>query len=308
MNLSHFLIATALIGLALSIFFLYAQSFFRREGSFMRRVIPFEPRTPVPWNGLEVFLFFIAWILLVSVSADVCEHLQFGSQIQERTLEPEQIAELQKGHALVQFIACGRDDPRVFLVVFLAAVIIIPIGEEFLFRLLLQGWLEKLEGSLRKVLRLFRGLFAVLCSSVIFAAIHWRSTTEVRPFQELFDGFLAMTLGWTAMIVVVTAYLLFVRSATLRDLGIDHRKIFGDCLLGLGAVCFLAPPIYLLNGGLLLLYGDTNYTLDPIPLFFFAVGLGVLYYRTRRILPCIVLHGVFNGISVGGAYLSAYTF
>jgi len=306
-HVQHF-IGTAFIGIALSIFFLYAQSFFRRKGSLLRRLIPFEPRNPVPWSGLELFFFIIFWFLVIGISLGVCRNMQFGSHIQERALEADRILELQKEHALTQLIVCGRDNPHIFLVVFLAGVVIIPIGEEFLFRLLLQGSLEKLEGSLRKFLRVFRGLFTVLCSSVIFALIHWRSTTEERPFQELYDGFLALMIVYIVLIAVIGAYLLLIRGATPGDLGIDWRKIPGDCGLGLGAAALLLPPIYLLNGGLTLLVGDTGYALDPIPLFFFAVGIGILYFRTRRILPCIMLHGIFNGIAVAISHMNAYAF
>lgn len=36
----------------------------------------------------------------------------------------------------------------------------------------------------------------------------------------------------------------------------------------------------------------------PIPLFFFALVLGYLYERTRRLLPALVLHGCLNGVTM----------
>lgn len=36
----------------------------------------------------------------------------------------------------------------------------------------------------------------------------------------------------------------------------------------------------------------------PVPLFFLSLVLGYLYYRTHRILPCIVLHMCLNGCSM----------
>ena len=300
----HLIIGIAFVGIAFFVFFLYAQSFFRREG-FLRRMIPYLPRTPVPWIGMELFFFFIAWNLILGVSVGVCRNLQFSSHIQERVLEPERMQELLKEHEITQLIVCGRDDPRIFLVVLLTGVIVIPIGEEFLFRLLLQGYLEKLESSLRKFLRMSRGLFAVLCPAAIFAAIHLRSTAEKRPFQNLFDDILAFLIGYIVLIAATVAYLSLIRGATSCDLGIDRRKIFGDCLLGFGTACLLTPPIYLLNHGLTTLVGDVALTLDPIPIFFFSVGTGVLYFRTHRILPGIMFHMVFNGIAVVSAYINA---
>jgi membrane protease YdiL (CAAX protease family) len=43
--------------------------------------------------------------------------------------------------------------------------------------------------------------------------------------------------------------------------------------------------------------------LDPIPLFVLGLALGYLYQRTHRILPCIVLHALFNGFSLGILWL-----
>ena len=37
---------------------------------------------------------------------------------------------------------------------------------------------------------------------------------------------------------------------------------------------------------------------DPIPLFVLAVGLGYLYQRTHRILPCIIVHLLLNSCTM----------
>jgi membrane protease YdiL (CAAX protease family) len=307
MNFVQFFAGIAFVGVALVVFFLYARSLFQGNHSFVQRFVPFEPRRPVPWTGWDLLLFFAFWFLITVISGSVCRGLQLSSHIQAKEFSPQQMLELRKEHGITQLIVCGQDDPRVFLLVFLTGVIIIPIGEEFLFRLLLQGSLEKLEGSSLRFLRL-RGLFAVFCSSTIFAALHLRDMTATLSFQKIFDGIAAMSVGYLVVIALIGMYLLFIRGATLRDLGIDRRKIFGDCLLGIGAACLLIPPIYLLNNGLAMLVGDLDFALDPIPLFFFAAGIGVLYYRTHRILPGIVLHMIFNGIAVALVYRHAHTF
>jgi hypothetical protein len=41
-----------------------------------------------------------------------------------------------------------------------------------------------------------------------------------------------------------------------------------------------------------------NHGPDPIPLFFLAVGLGYLYQRTHRVLPCIVVHFLVNATTM----------
>ncbi|MCL2304318.1 MAG: CPBP family glutamic-type intramembrane protease [Planctomycetaceae bacterium] len=314
MNFLLLWVGAAFVGIALTLFFLYTQSFFRRDRSFAQRLIPYEPGKPVPWNALELSFFFAVWVLIISASIGLCRNLQFSSQIKENVLEPERMLQLQKEHEITQLIVCGQDDPRVFLVVLLAGVMIVPLGEEFLFRLLLQGYLEKQENHLRKRLKwtlpclAVRGVFPILCSATVFAAVHWRSTTAERPVQHLFDNLLGLLVGYLVVLAVITAYLLLVCGLTLQELGIDRRKIFSDCLLGFGAAVFLLPPVYFLNYGLTVLIGDVGFALDPIPLFFFAVGLGVLYFRTRRILPAVILHGIFNGVAAVSVYMNAYTY
>ncbi len=46
--------------------------------------------------------------------------------------------------------------------------------------------------------------------------------------------------------------------------------------------------------------------LDPIPLFFLALGLGYVYQRTHRILPCVVVHFLVNAFAL--AMLAASLF
>ena len=36
----------------------------------------------------------------------------------------------------------------------------------------------------------------------------------------------------------------------------------------------------------------------PVPLFVLAMGLGYIYHRTQRILPCIVVHFLVNAFSL----------
>lgn len=43
---------------------------------------------------------------------------------------------------------------------------------------------------------------------------------------------------------------------------------------------------------------------DPIPLFFFGLGLGYLYRRTHRIWPGVVVHMLLNALSLGILFLA----
>ncbi len=44
---------------------------------------------------------------------------------------------------------------------------------------------------------------------------------------------------------------------------------------------------------------------DPIPIFFLATALGILYYRTHRIVPSLALHMAFNAVGVFVAIATA---
>ncbi len=299
---------------SLILFGFTVESLWRRENSVVRRWIPFQPREAVPWNGWDLLLIFVAWFLLTGICTAVCMEMQLSSSIRETPLTQEQTQELLKEHTITRLVVSGRDAPSVFLLVVLSGVIIVPIGEEFLFRLLLQGFAEKREAGLRRLFTtpfsrsFLRGSLSVLFSSVIFAGVHLRSTTEPGSFQKYYDALLGMMIGHLFLLVFAPLYLIVVRGASLADLGIRWRKIPGDCLLGVLASVVILPPVYLMNYGVTNLIGDVGIALDPIPLFLFAVGLAVLYYRTHRIVPGIVVHSLFNGIAVVNVYQHAYKY
>jgi membrane protease YdiL (CAAX protease family) len=73
-----------------------------------------------------------------------------------------------------------------------------------------------------------------------------------------------------------------------------------DTKLAMGALLAVMPPILLLQGALLAAVKRTGSAIasDPIPLFFLALVFGVLYQRTHRIAPSLVLHMAFNATSI----------
>jgi len=113
-------------------------------------------------------------------------------------------------HAIVDFLSAHRDPLSIGLVAF-AAVVAAPIAEEFLFRRVLQGWLE---GWLEPRAPRWGGVTAIVVSSLAFALAH-----------------LGQGLAW-------------------------------------------------------------------VPLFFFGLVVGYLAKQTGSIVPGIILHGLFNAVSV----------
>ncbi|HEX3998353.1 MAG TPA: CPBP family intramembrane glutamic endopeptidase [Pirellulales bacterium] len=89
----------------------------------------------------------------------------------------------------------SQPDVRMFVATAVAALVVAPLFEEFLFRVLLQGWFEKIE-SLRRMLRL--GLpgegpawWPIVLSSFLWAIMHWQNGLAAVP---LF--FFGLVLGY----------------------------------------------------------------------------------------------------------------
>ena len=100
-------------------------------------------------------------------------------------------------HAIVDFLTAHRDPLSIGLVVF-AAVVAAPVAEEFLFRRVLQGWLQVwLERSLEPREPRWAGVTAVVLSSLAFAAAHVGQGMAWVPlfFFGLVVGYLARQTG-----------------------------------------------------------------------------------------------------------------
>jgi membrane protease YdiL (CAAX protease family) len=92
-------------------------------------------------------------------------------------------------HALIDFLAAHRDPLAIGLVVF-AAVVAAPIAEEFLFRRVLQGWLERREPEWGRAT-------PIVLSSLAFALAHVGQGLAWVPlfFFGLVAGYLARQTG-----------------------------------------------------------------------------------------------------------------
>lgn len=159
---------------------------------------------------------------------------------------------VESKHPLVEMLK-RNPSPGFFLVASFAAVVVAPLAEEFLFRVLLQGWLER--------------LFAPSNNSV----------------EQLVHG------------------------------GRQHDDSLGDSrdvmpLEGvdpeLPASSPRAAPV--LVSAAFFALAHWSHGPDPIPLFLLALGLGYLYQRTHRILPCILLHFLLNLCSLAALGMAVF--
>jgi membrane protease YdiL (CAAX protease family) len=213
---------------------------------------------------------------------------------------PQQAEEKTVEHPLTQLLKSKKY--FALALAFFVGVVVAPIAEEFLFRLLLIGWLEKAETQWREQWQL-RSLviplsaLPILASSLLFASMHFRTASD-----KLEESNLVFTLAISAImnLLVVSFAIVLIRmrtGATARDFGWDSRRFFKDIGLGVFSFFLVAVPIFFLQM-VLLTYLPKQFAPDPIPLFFFAVVLGLLYQRTHRLVPSIVLHALLNFCSL----------
>lgn len=216
------------------------------------------------------------------------------------------------------------------------ALVVAPVLEELIFRVALQGWLEKLASRspweaasspsspfacewLAPPLGL-RGLLPVVTSSLIFGVVHVNFAGESDlSLLDLHWGMVAH--GLASLIAIPLALAILITSGgTGGDLGfrrlvwreeiplsetstptlIIQRQIW----IGIAAFGVAAAPIYGIQFALRAILPEWIAP-DPFAIFFFAMALGYLYTRTRRVLPCIVTHVLLNAFSFAIALTEA---
>ncbi len=279
-------------------------------------VLPRQRRRHVPWRALDVFLvgtIYVASLVAVQSVDHAVHDTRFGQPASPgeaggttSSARPTALADPGKpkkpdaNHPLVILIRQDRS-LTTFLLVFVAAVIVVPIVEEFLFRLVLQGWLEAVEVRLRWRLgfgRMLLGAGPVLAVSLIFAALHYREARPPDGVDALIRA-IVRTVAASLVTLLVAVPLLRVRAgATWKDLGIVPEAFGRDVRWGLLAFLTIAAPVYAIQVAVLPAWLPEGIAPDPITLALFSIVLGTLYCRTHRIVPAITLHMALNATSL----------
>lgn len=263
-----------------------------------RPLIPYQPRRPVLWRLPDLLVILVFYLGVQGVALWIARAALGEKDLQTVAVyNPEQDTAI---HGVARLMAEGS--LWIFALCIVAVVIIAPVVEEFFFRLLLQGWLERAEvrrrkqmPSLRRLLP--RGTVPILLSALIFARLHFRVAGP--QLQQSFLAFLLVSNVVAGLLTVAFAvgWLYWHTGVTALDLGWDRRQLWSDVRLGLLSFLAVAPPIYLLQYTLNQFL--PNYLApDPFTLFFLALALGYLYFRTHRLLPAIVVHAALNTASV----------
>jgi membrane protease YdiL (CAAX protease family) len=269
-----------------------------------RPVLPYQPRRSVPWRLGDVALLVLVYLLLPNL---LWQASQRWAPAPAASLPAEVAEEPQRDmkHP-AELVLVESHNARAILTCVVLVVLIAPVTEELVFRLLLQGWLELLERRLRRRIRLVRrlgpGVAPVALTSLVFAALHMRGATPPRDVAQIAFAMTIQAVAGLATIAVALCWLRLAVGATAADLGVTPRGLAADVRLGLAAFLAATVPVLALNAAVK--YMLPYAVVDPIPLLLLAIVLGTLYYRTHRILPCIVLHMAFNAVAVAGAFLA----
>jgi len=268
----------------------------RKSGS----LFPYERRRPAPWQGMDVLLVFVTYVALPACVAILVLTVWDPT---EAAREHAKILDVK--HPIERLLRESQNGWMVALAV-LSAIVVAPLVEEFLFRLLLQGWLETVERRWRRrtpwLRRTIPGTIAVTLSALPFAAVHFRLPEPAESLNELVFRIVVGSVAGLATLALGVWWLRFRAGAALGDLGIEPGKVIQDAKIGLLAFLVAGPPVFAVHVLIRLLVPPTVVT-DPAPLFLLALVLGFLYYRTHRIVPAIVLHVLFNLVGVGLIFL-----
>jgi len=248
-------------------------------------IVSYQPRRPVPWHAVDLAAVLVFYLALQSGLIELAGVVLGSHAIQAPAAYVP--GESTTEHMVGQLIPEGS--VWVFLLCGISAVLVAPLSEEFLFRVLLQGWLEALEhrgrrkmATLRRLIP--RGAGPILLTAFLFARLHFR--VEGPPLSPDFLIFLLAGDAAARLLAMAFAvgWMRWRAGATAADLGWTLRNTKGDIRLGLAGFVAVAVPVYAMQAVFVSVL-PTYIAPDPFPLFFFAVALGAVYYRTHRIVP-----------------------
>jgi membrane protease YdiL (CAAX protease family) len=162
----------------------------------------------------------------------------------------------------IQRLIESHPPPIDFVVGGLAALVAAPLLEEFVFRGIIQPWFR---------VRSWGGYGGVAGALALAVARRWN---EIQSHWASggWPGVWPQLLPAAFVLVMVPGYLL-VRAKLPPAAG----AVYATSLLFAAAHSSVWP--------------------SPIPLFFFALALGTLRYRTQSLVPSVVVHGLFNGVA-----------
>jgi membrane protease YdiL (CAAX protease family) len=185
----------------------------------------------------------------------------------------------------------------VFLWLCLSAGVVAPLVEELLFRVLLQGFLEK----------------AVAWRGPVHELVFGASPppADERPATSKCE---APPRGSASMDALAGPIAVpHEDAAGVTAIPPEERMVPAACVASAECSSGEFPPSggqgWLPAGLSAILFGLMHYSHGPdwIPLIGFGLGLGYLYRQTHRLGPCCVVHAAFNGLSLWGLWVEVFS-
>lgn len=260
------------------------------------------------WRLSDAMAIVGVWFFLPGFLFPLCDRLpkppaiEKMSQIldESSSLDSGELARLSREHPLTQvFVLARRVEHGGWLIVssLLVGCLLVPVTEEFVFRIVLQRTLVSLLSPPQRWAR----LSAIVFSALLFAGIHVRGTGPIRPETFTRMATALLTSGPLGAVLTLAFGWLWLRPLRRRGADIlfrpdlDLRLIGRGLLAGAGAFLLFLPALRLMEIGLNRLF--PNVVTDPIPLFFFALFLGILADRSGRLAPSVGMHISLNCFS-----------
>ena len=260
------------------------------------------------WRLSDALAIVGVWFFLPAFLFPLCDRLpkpaalEKMSQIlaESSSRDPGELENLSREHSLTQVFVLARRVPQggwLITSCFLVGCLLVPVTEEFVFRVVLQRTCVSLLPPPARSAR----PAAIVLTALLFAGIHIRGAGPMGP--EAFTRTATALLTSVPLGAVLTLAFgwLWLRLRRRRDAEVlfrperDPRLIGRGLLAGVGAFLLFLPGLILLEAGLSRLF--PNAVTDPIPLFFFALFLGILADRSGRLAPSVGMHISLNCFS-----------
>jgi membrane protease YdiL (CAAX protease family) len=247
------------------------------------------------WVGLLAFLWVTPLVIL-------------QSQLAVR------LTEVKYDHPVIDAM---KDQPSAYPLLFFGAVICAPIWEEFAFRALLIGWLDTLRFSMWRWRTILFGTrdpgaklsFARTASDTPVAELDGdgdRAGASPNPY-EVIPSALQRPLASVASEPLGDSADLAAGSQT----GTGGAPMGSDSQMRGGAEPSTAgealPPWWpAIVSGVLFGLAHFGYGVSWVPLMTLGVVQGRLFQLRRSLIPCFVVHGLFNSMSMMGLAINVF--
>jgi membrane protease YdiL (CAAX protease family) len=200
-------------------------------------------------------------------------------------------------HPLIESLKIDRD-PQFLAIAMFAAVISAPLTEEFAFRVLFQGWLEKMFDP--------EAIFQPNFVGRLFAGDSAPPNPTYVPFPDVIQAELAHPEEEPRSIYLGPQPLYPPQQALNPDQPPVTPPSAGNEALSANFPDWVTDAIPITVTAALFALMHWSHGPDFIPLFFLALGLGYLYRRTHRITPSLVVHFLLNLTSMLALCASIY--